>query len=205
MTTRPARNGFAILYCGQPELAARILGDLRLANAIGVPSSLALGWSVMLLAMTPPLLKAPISRLWHGSLRRRRIAALASFAAGYGAVWMAIGLGLNTAALLLTALCGPAAPAIAGGAAVAWRYAPLRKLAETGCHRAPRLRAFGTAAYWDSFAYGLGHGGWCALACWPLMLAPLAAPHGHVAVMAACAFVMIIDRYRPRSYNRGTV
>jgi predicted metal-binding membrane protein len=118
---------------------------------------------------------------------------------------MAIGLGLNTAAIVLIVLCGPAALAIAVGAAVAWRFASLRKMADTGCHRAPHLRVFGVPALWDSLAYGLRYGGWCALSCWPLMLAPLTASREHVAVMAVCAVVMVIDRYRPGSYEPAAI
>jgi predicted metal-binding membrane protein len=75
----------------------------------------------------------------------------------------------------------------------------LRQVAEDGCHWAPRLRVFGVAAWRDSLVYGFSHGGWCVLACWPLMLAPLTAGVAELGVMVACAAIMVVNRHLPRS------
>jgi predicted metal-binding membrane protein len=195
----PTATALAMPFCGKPQLAAQVLADLRLATALVSPTGWLAGWVVMLLAMTPPLLAAPVARLWRGSLRRRRAGALGLFFAAYAAAWLAGAAALQALAVVLEALFGPAALVVAGAGAVGWWRCPWRRVAVDGCHRAPVLRVFGAAASWDGLAYGLGHGGWCVLACWPLMLAPLVAGGAQLGVMAASAAVMVVDRYWPRT------
>lgn len=209
----PSGDREGLLICAPPQVVARLAAGLGLGFAQVDLAGRAVAFAVMLLAMTPPLLAGPVSVLSRGSLARRRPLALALFAGGYGAVWMVAGLALQEVAALTLAICGRASLAIAVGLAMAWRVAPTRRWAEDRCHQSPRLRAFGVGAWRDCGVYGLRHGAWCVLACWPLMLAPLVSIHWHLAVMGIAALVMTVDRYAPRpaepparppSADRGT-
>src|ERR1700760_2387441 len=62
-----------------------------LALALNPPGRLLGGWALMLLAMMPPLLAAPLTHVWRSSLPRRRIWSVLQFAIGYAAVWLAVG------------------------------------------------------------------------------------------------------------------
>jgi predicted metal-binding membrane protein len=193
------RGGAFHVLCGGagPGEIAWAAGNLRVVLALAPWATLALAWLAMLLAMTPLLLHGPIWRLWTGSLTRRRLGAIGLFALSYAAVWMAAGLVLELAAILLTAALGVWALALAFGLAAAWWFSPVRRVAHVRQRRAPRLRVFGAAAWGDSLAYGLDQGAWCALACWPLMLAPLTAGGAHLAVMVAASLAMLAERHAP--------
>ena len=198
LVVQPAGDAFTMPFCGSAWAVDRLASEIKLATALVDPGRWATGWVVMLLAMTPPLLGAPVTRLWRGSLARRRATVLLSFALGYLAVWILVGTGLQVLAIGLGAMAGAPAVTLVGVVWAAWRLSPLWRRAELGCHRAPQLRVFGTAAWTDSFDYGLRFGGWCAAACWPLMLAPLVAGRGHWVMMLIAAAMMAIDRNLPR-------
>jgi predicted metal-binding membrane protein len=158
-------------------------------------SGSAQSWFFMLLAMTPPLLAQPMRRLWHGSLARRRVAAVAAFVLGYGALWMAAGAVLIAAATVAGVELGPvAAPAILG-VALLWSVSPAKKTFLGLCHRAPTLRAFGVSAYRDCLEYGAMSGAWCVGVCWPLMLLSLVAAGAHAEVMAGVFLLTILERH----------
>lgn len=181
---------------------AWVLGDLRLTLALHPPAVLAGSWALMLLAMTPPLLAQPVSRLWRGSLARRRGVLLAVFAAGYVAVWMIAGAVLLAAGVLMGAALGAWAFPGAVLLAAAWQILPVKRLALIRCCQSARLRVFGLAAAGDALAYGLTQGAWCALACWPLMLAPLTASTGHLPLMLLAAAIMLVERHGPHAPPR---
>jgi predicted metal-binding membrane protein len=154
----------------------------------------------MWLAMMAPLLSQPLAHLWHRSLARRRIRAIAIFVAGYGAVWLAAGIVLTIAAVLLesmASLTGVPAFAAAVAIAIAWQLFPGRQICLNRCHRVPRLSAFGIAADIDCLGYGFAAGVWCVGSCWALMLLPLAAGAMHLPVMAGISVVLIGERMTP--------
>ena len=57
----------------------------------------------MLLAMMPPLVAPPLLHVWHRSLPRRRLRAVALFVLGYACVWLTAGALLAVASLALGA------------------------------------------------------------------------------------------------------
>jgi len=177
------------------------VGGASLTLGVNGAASLAGCWSLMLLAMTPPLLAQPIRRLWRASLARRRATVIAAFVLAYGLVWMAAGGVLIAAAAVLGA-AGPAGLGIAAALVVALGLSPARRACLGRAHRAPRLRIFGLAAELDGFAYGARSGIWCVGACWPLMLAPLLAGGAQLPVMAVAAILMTLQRLVPVSSLR---
>ncbi|MBR0756370.1 DUF2182 domain-containing protein [Bradyrhizobium jicamae] len=153
--------------------------------------------ALMLLAMMPPLLASPLQHVWRRSLTRRRGRAIALFVLGYVAIWLAVGVLLVTASLVLAA--ATALPAIAIGALIAlgWQATPLKQASLNLCHRRPALEAFGIRAEIDALVYGTTHGIWCAGACWSLMLLPLLAGGPlHWVLMPMVMLIAIVERAR---------
>jgi predicted metal-binding membrane protein len=190
-----------------PSLCATHLtasSSLVAALATNVTPPQALFWLAMLLAMMPPLLWLPLAHVWQRSLTERRIRAVVLFLVGYLAPWLvatailtglAIGLRLATASALT-------AFAIALATAVLWQATPLRAQCLRRCHDLEPLPAFGLAADWASLRFGIQIAGFCIAACWALMLLPLTTDVAHVPLMAAVAFVMLVERYtEPRRFG----
>ena len=183
---------------------------LGAALAVNTPAALAWLWFAMLLAMMPLLLEQPVRHVWRRSLARRQRRAIALFAIGYGAVWLAAGALLTIIAITLgIALATTTHPALASvllgmGLAAGWVLTPFSQDCLNRCHRRPCLAAFGTAADADVLRFGLTHGGWCVGACWPVMLLPLLAADWHLPVMAVATLWLISERYRtPRPARWG--
>ncbi|HEY0782219.1 MAG TPA: DUF2182 domain-containing protein [Thermoanaerobaculia bacterium] len=164
-------------------------------------ASLAAGWGLMLVAMMAPALILPVVHLRRRSFKRRRGRAVAHFAIGYGAVWMAVGGVLLTAVIALGAwVPNPLLPAV--GAillAARWQLSPAKQRCLNRCHAHGELAAFGAAAEWGALRFGASHGVRCAGSCWALMLAPMLLPRWHVAAMAVVAVLTWSERLeRPR-------
>lgn len=83
--------------------------SLDLTLALNPPGALLMAWTLMLLAMMPPLLTGPLLHVRQRSLARSRAGAMALFAAGYVVAWTAAG-----AALLAVALAARLAVRAAG-------------------------------------------------------------------------------------------
>jgi predicted metal-binding membrane protein len=173
---------------------------IEAALAVNPPPTLIVSWLTMLLAMMPPLLQQPVAHLWDRSFACRRPRAIAMFVVGYGAIWMAAGLSLLIAAIIVgvigKAVALPAA-IVAVAVALAWQSTPLKQICLNRCHRLPRLSAFGIAADRDCLRYGVGNGVWCVGTCWALMLIPLVANGMHVAIMATVAVLTFAERRAP--------
>jgi predicted metal-binding membrane protein len=162
-------------------------------GAVVAPWGLALGWLLMLAAMTPPVLIAPMRHLWDRSFAARRGSAIGLFTAGYVAVWTAAGAPILL--LVLAAKVAVPAPAAWGAAlALLWQISPAKQACLNRCHRRPALAAFGPAAARDAMAYGATHGAWCVGACWPLMLTMLVLDRGQLPVMAAIGLFLAAER-----------
>lgn len=189
--------------CGGNSGFSWAMDDFRLRLALTPPAAEAVRWLAMMLAMTPLLLQGPVWRLWTGSLARRRLGSIGLFVFGYATVWMVAGVVLQFAAILLSEILSGWAFPGAVCLAVGWWFTPTRRRVQARCHRAPRLRVFGLAAWSDSLAYGFGYGGWCTLACWPQMLLPLTAAGAHLPVMVVVALTMLIDRHAPPTARIG--
>jgi len=170
--------------------------SFNLAFVFNSPAQLASGWLLMLVAMTPPLIAAPLRHIRERSFAHRRVRAMSLFIIGYGAVWMIAGIGLQVMALATqtvlsdTLLC----LALFGTAATLWQVSPAKQWCLNRCHRRPQLAAFGAPADRAALDLGLSHGAACVGACWALMLLPLFAGQGHIWVMLAVMLFAFAER-----------
>ena len=171
-------------------------GHAHHSAAAAAPASLALGWALMLAAMMAPLLVAPIRHVRDRSFARRRARAVALFAAGYFAIWMAAGAVLLASSLAIRqAAPESSAPlALAVVIAIIWQFSPAKQRCLNRGHAHPQLPAFGRAADIGAFCFGFVHGIWCAGSCWALMLLPLLISRGHLVAMAAATLWLLGER-----------
>jgi predicted metal-binding membrane protein len=167
-----------------------------LALTLNSPAQRAAGWALMIVAMMLPLVIAPLRHVRDRGFARRRRRAMVLFLAGYGAVWMSAGVGLQTIALGARWLAP--APLAGLGLAVAvallWQISPAKQRCLNRCHRQPPLAAFGTAADRGAFGFGLAHGSSCVGACWALMLLSMLVEGGHFLAMIAVALFLFAER-----------
>ncbi len=199
-------RGVPSFFCGSAGwLVATDPGAaVALVLLIVGPAALAGGWLFMLVVMMPPVLRWPVMHLWRSSLPARRPRALGLFLVGYGVPWLVAGLPMVIAAILLRLLLGEGlAPAIAILlAALLWNASPWQRVALNRGHRSMRIGVSGWKADRDAAAFGLSHGGWCVVSCWPWMLAPMLAGAWHAPIMAAATVAMVVERLaspgRPR-------
>jgi predicted metal-binding membrane protein len=180
--------------------------SFNLAFVFNSPAQLASGWLLMLVAMTPPLIAAPLRHVRERSFAHRRARAMFLFVVGYGAVWMIAGMGLQVMAR--AAQMGVSDPrmclALSAAAATLWQVSPAKQWCLNRCHRRPELAAFGAQADRAAFDFGLTHGASCVGACWALMLLPLFVWQGHVLTMLAVmlfAFAERLERAAPLAWR----
>lgn len=162
--------------------------------SLNSPGTLLVGWIIMLVAMMPPLLAAPLVHVRQSSLTRRRERAAASFIIGYAMVWIAMAAPLGVVALLVNMTFGEMAFPLATAAALAWSASPAHRRLLNRAHRLRPLSVFGLRADRDCFTFGIEHGLLCAAACWAWMLASLLAGSWHHGVMLAVGMVLLADR-----------
>ena len=194
------------LLCGTwGGLAANSLLDAaNLVLTIAGPANLALGWFAMLMVMMPPLLGWSLTHIWRSSLPARRGRALMLFLLAYGFAWLLAGIPLIAwgIALRLAFGTGLATASLVAAGALVWSASPWQRAALNRGHRLMRIGVRGWKADRDAVAFGLSHGGWCVLSCWPWMLIPMVAGRWHVPVMAIATLAMLIERLaspaRPR-------
>jgi predicted metal-binding membrane protein len=185
----------AFCFAGMPWAAPLSL-SFDLALMLNSPAKLAADWAQMVVAMMSPLVIAPLRHVRDRSFARRRARAMLLFVAGYAAVWMVAGVGLQ--AMALAALWAAPASLVGLGFAVAtaicWQVSPAKQWCLNRCHRQPQLAAFGAAADRDAFNFGLTNGAACAGACWALMLLTLFVGHGHVVAMIIVTLLVFAER-----------
>jgi predicted metal-binding membrane protein len=184
-------------FCAANGSWPRSLATLNLALALNPPAMLVAGWALMIAAMMPPLIGAPLRHVSDRSFARRRQRAMLLFAAGYMAVWMVAGMGLQGIALAARlAIPGSLLPlCVATAAAILWQVSPAKQWCLNRCHRRPHLAAFGMAADRAAFGFGLANGAACAGGCWAMMLLPLLLGHGHTFAMLAVALFVFAERF----------
>jgi predicted metal-binding membrane protein len=180
-------------FCGVAPGAwlAETWARAALSFSLSSPSTLALHWLLMLLAMMAPLVAEPLANLEASVAPRRRPAALALFVVGYGGAWLAAGFLVVPAAFLIGSAAETSRlPPLALGLLIAalWQVTPLKRAALALCHRKPAVADDGALRY--GFVTGLG----CLGACWALMLAPFAAHGEDRPLMALVAIALLIER-----------
>jgi predicted metal-binding membrane protein len=160
-------------------------------------------WALMATAMMlPTALPAARSISLNGKWKRRHRGP-ALFAAGYLAVWVAVG------ALLLFAvwLIGPKATgplAISGALAVAaaWEATRWKRLCLRACHRLRSLPPDGWRADRASVCEGIRNGVWCTGSCGPMMVAMALAPHAvGLSLMLFLSAVVSAEKLLTRAVN----
>jgi len=182
------------------------LTSLQMLLTMNPISSLAAGWCLMLIAMMLPTLIAPIRHIIERSFNRRRIRSVTLFLIGYAVIWMAAGILLIAAMLLLNLFMPQSILPVVGVAiaAVLWQCSPIKQRCLNRGHNHKELAAFGIAGDWDTLNFGITHGVWCVASCWALMLFPILISQGHFAAMAVVTYIMISERLeqpRPLSWR----
>lgn len=152
----------------------------------------------MVAAMMPPLVVPALNHVLRSSFKDRRADTVLCFALGYASVWAVAGIPLVPLMTGLGRLLpGWSACLVLLGVAIAWGSSPLAQFARNRCHRLRGINPFGLAADRDSFLQGLTTGLPCALACWPWMLVPMAAPANGLPLMAAVTIVLFLESLAP--------
>jgi predicted metal-binding membrane protein len=192
-----AEPGSTVAHCPVTTSGAmRLPASYQALLAMNPPGSLAAGWALMLVAMMSPVLIQPVRHIRISSFTHRRARSTVIFAAGYAAIWMAVG-GVLLATELAVKLFAPQSYLPAAGMvliALVWQFSPIKQRCLNRCHAHTELAAFGSAADFDALRFGMTHGIWCAGSCWALMLFPMLLPRGHVVAMAAVAVLIFSER-----------
>jgi predicted metal-binding membrane protein len=185
-------------YCAASAgFIAAGLGGMQSALLLNSAGGVFGAWLLMLAAMMPPLLLAPLLYLRERSFAVRRARAAALFLLGYALVWSAAGLFILAAAVGLHAFARgvPLLPAAASVAvALAWHASPARQHCLNRCHDLPALPAFGPAADVGALLFGFRHGAACVGGCWAAMIVPLSLGAGHLPAMLAVAVLLAAER-----------
>jgi len=150
------------------------------------PSTLVIGWSLMLAAMMGPMLAIPVRHVVHSSLARRRLLFVVLFLIGYLCIWMIAGTFIMAAAIVAPVLSpNHNVPVLISVVIlILWQCSPAKQRCLNRGHSHTPLAVFGAKATADVFRFGVIHGLWCVGSCWALMLLPEMLPTGHVAAMA---------------------
>ena len=179
---------------------------------LALPPFIAL-WVVMMAAMMFPSV-APMVIVWIRSVSarsttRQRVEGVTEFLAGYLIAWAAFGLLAYVALLGAGRLVevSPAAAKWAGAAIFAvagiYQLTPLKETCLRHC-RSPVGSLFHYASFRGparDLRVGVHHGLYCVACCWGLMIVLIAVGAMNIAVMAALAGVILIEKvwkYGPR-------
>jgi predicted metal-binding membrane protein len=190
-------NGIAMpVYCSAAPMGTMpALSSVATLVALNPPTSMAAGWALMLAAMMVPTLIGPVRHLRDRSFARRRLRAVGIFAVAYAAIWMAAGVLLLEAAVVLRLVVPDTTLLFAVGVvALVWQFSPAKQRCLNRCHARPALAAFGYAADAGALRFGLMQGIWCVGSCWALMLLPIVVVGWYVAAMAAVALWLFAER-----------
>ena len=163
-------------------------------------------WVVMMTAMMFPSV-APMVTVWIRSVSARptntqRFGGVAQFLSGYLLAWAAFGL-LAYGALILTGRLVDRSPASAKWLGVAiflvagiYQLTPLKGACLKHC-RSPVGSLFHYASFRGrlrDLRVGMHHGTYCIGCCWGLMIVLVAVGTMNVAVMAALAVVILVEK-----------
>jgi predicted metal-binding membrane protein len=162
-------------------------------------------WLLMTVAMMGPVALAGIRHTALNSLRWRRTRAVAEFAAGYLALWAAVGVAALAAAESTTLPRGVGLAVVLTGAA-AWELSAAKQRASRTCHRPLPLPLYGWPAERGALVFGLRQGAGCVGTCWCLMLTMIVVPAAHLLWMTAltCLIAMQWIARRPRRVSMIT-
>jgi predicted metal-binding membrane protein len=183
-------QSFPLCVPASPGSVARIAEGLRAAWQTQAITYLMIGWSVMAIAMVPPLAMGLLRHVSVRSFQPRRHRAIAEFLGAAMVCWLLAGLAALP--LVLSIPMSPAgqsmATAGAFGLAALWQLTPMKRSALRRCHRTFPLAPHGWQADRDCLRYGFTHGAYCVASCWAMMLAAMLSVHASLAML----FVQVI-------------
>ncbi len=154
-------------------------------------------WGLMLAAMMPLLLVAPLRYVRRCSAPRARAAQSCGFVIGYALIWIAALPLFLVATLSLRSLTGGGVSLIVVlAAALMWSASPYQRYVLNRAHRSPRISLRGWRGFGDTLRFGLSHGALCLCACWAWMLVPMMTGPGqlHVIAMILVSAVIVTER-----------
>jgi predicted metal-binding membrane protein len=185
-------------------LAGDLAARLSVAWRTGALDQMLGGWTVMALAMVPPLTLPMLRYVAARSFAFRRARALALFLAGLLCPWVAAGV---MAIALMTVAPAPDGRIAALGFAIAaiWELTPFKRRALRRCHRGVPLAAEGWRADRDCFVFGCARGQDCLISCWAMMLAVMLADHTATAILVTQALAFAERRAREPRVERCAV
>ena len=162
-------------------------------------------WVAMMAAMMLPAI-LPVVRLYARAAARGTVAPVAVFLAGYGAVWLAMGLPTFFIWKRLDQLLAEATPTagrIAGVvlvAAAVYQLSPLKTVCLRHC-RSPlgffMQHAKNLHRPTSALAVGARHGLYCLGCCWLLMAILVAFGTMQLAWMAGLALLILVEKVTP--------
>ena len=185
-SARVGRNASTVLYAIALGAWAAVLAGFDCEGA-GIAGFVA-AWTVMMVAMMLPS-AAPFVLLYR---RGATPAATARLAAGYLAVWAAVGVVVWVLRSITMDL--PASLVLA--AAGLYQVTP----AKQACLRRCRTPADFLVERWraNAFALGADHGRWCLGCCWALMAVLVVAGMRGIVWAVAIAGVVAMEKLSPR-------
>lgn len=191
-----AMGGAEMGAAAQPSAAASA-DDISLAVALPL-------WLLMTIAMMGPAALPALRHVALNSLRWRRGRALATFAAVYLGLWLAVGAVVLLARPLWDGVEPALALTVGLALAAAWQLTTPKRRALNDCHRTSPLPPRGRRAAVGVARFGLLNGGACVRSCWPLMLVMALASSGALLWMAGLTALVTFEKLseHPRRATR---
>lgn len=194
----PHRGGLASLVA-----TARHTGVIAAVVSLCEPAiawRAALDWGLMVIAMMTPLISMPLAYVRRSSAPEAQPGAVAAFLLSYLGCWWGAAA-IFVLALLVLASITPSATTLrlAFALSLTWSASPWAQAARNRCHRTVRIGGLPPQVYWDAAGQGVQTASGCILACWPWMLVPMLAHHGHGVLMVAATLYLFAERVAPHS------
>jgi predicted metal-binding membrane protein len=189
--------GFCSAVAG--SLLSHYVHGLAATFLINPTTDLTLLWAAILLTTMPLLVAGHIAPSQNQNTARRRYRAIGLFAAGYGTVWMVVGLGLMALAIGINMIVDANGvqtimPAI--GIALLWQFSPSKQACLQRCRGKTGSAGFAFDTDIEYLRCGLTTAVWCAGAWWAMLLIPLTAEGIYApvtAIVAALAFYECLE------------
>jgi len=151
-------------------------------------------WVAMTVAMMLPLTIPSLRYVGRMVPRSARLAATATFSAGYVVAW------LPGVVLAIAVHARPPAPGsvvvAAFVVAAAWELTLLKRKALLRCHRHHVVRAHQPARRRSCWRFGLRRGAWCMASCGPVMGALMVGAHALVP-MVVVTIGLAVQQFNP--------
>jgi predicted metal-binding membrane protein len=214
VTVAAERAGLRRLSTAETSLVLALaagawLATVAIATDMGVmPGTMGLGvlaflgaWTLMMAAMMLPSI-APLTSLYTRTLRDHRLRRVVLLAAGYLAVWAAVGVVAFVAADAAEHLADNApgwAQAVAIATCIAcgvYQLTPLKERCLRHC-RSPLGHLMRYTSWRGPLVdarVGVDHGAWCLGCCWSLMVLLVTFGVMNLLAMVALAAVIVVEK-----------